>query len=217
MSIQPKLAHTWSPTLAGRTQLLVYAFAVPMILLLLLQTVALGQTVAPVSETNAKSALPEDLDGQGLSSARMLRTGTIEPAPAGAARSAMVEPAISDAGRPKQPGQTWKGTLGTVGFWSVQAAMWTAVFYDGNVSGTGTNCVEANSWFADSNGRFQRGKYYAVNVPVSAAATAVGAILNHKAGNSRYGSLLRVLAVAPASTLAIAHTHAALGWVHNCR
>lgn len=221
MSTQSKLART----LSGKSRLLAEFAGVAVFLMLPFQTVALGQTAASTRQMQTNdshaaavaepaSAQPANYDDR--SNAHLLKTSRANPASAEKANVSMVEPAASIAARPNQPGRTWQGTVSTLGFWSAQAAMWSAVFLDGTVSGSGTNCVESNSWFSDANGNFQRGQYYKVNVPISAAATVLGVYLNHKAGNSRHGTLLRLLAVTPASGLAIAHTHAALGWIHNC-
>jgi len=120
-----------------------------------------------------------------------------------------------DARHPYRQQDSW-----VIGFWSVQAAMWGSVILDGWVSGKaapGPGCSEGNPRFRDADGGFRRGKYFAMNTPIITAITVSGHWLSDKSRHSPYPSVLRLLAIGPASAVTAGHMQAAMGWINHCR
>ncbi len=58
-------------------------------------------------------------------------------------------------------------------FWSVHTALWASTIFDGIASGRNyARLREADPWYADRVGHFERGKYFAVECGMNAAITA---------------------------------------------
>lgn len=98
----------------------------------------------------------------------------------------------------------------TVVFYLSQTYMWAGMTFDGAVSGRSQYCVEANPWFNNSKyeGQFDRQKYFAVNIPVSAGVTGLSYLARKK--KSKFW---QIITNGSAVGLGTAHFRAGSGWL----
>ena len=90
-------------------------------------------------------------------------------------------------------------------FWAAQGIFWASMVADGVVSGKDP-APETNFLYRNSAGRFARGRYFAINLPLAAGVTAVSLRLRRVPRAGRYFALM------PAVFGAQDHIRAALTW-----
>jgi hypothetical protein len=90
-------------------------------------------------------------------------------------------------------------------FWAAQGVFWASMAVDGIVSGR-NHCLEANSMYRSHDGQFDRGRYFAINLPLSFGMTLASMQAR------KIPVFGRALSFLPAASGSTQHIRGALSW-----